>query len=229
MKALRFGSAIAVSLLLFNACSKEGGVSVQPDAQLSADYTLVDFDELDAPQVSDGMTADFTLENPEKHLDETPCDRPAEKPGGKCDGKGKPGPGARPGDEKHALGAVLHKMGLTATQKESVKRFMRDHCMCIAEHLKKANGINREVITAFNRKRAELMKALKDNRITQAEFKAKMKALKDEMIQRMKNNNDKRVQMDVMRKCEEQFLHNIASVLDTRQTEIFKTWLAKHK
>jgi hypothetical protein len=73
------------------------------------------------------------------------------------------------------------------------------------------------------------MKALKNNRITQEEFKTKMKTLKDEMIQRMKDNNDKRVQMEVMRKCEEQFLHNIASVLDARQTEIFKTWLAKHK
>lgn len=225
MKALRFGSAIAVSLLLFNACSKESGVSVQPDAQLSADYTLVDFDELDAPQISDGMTADFQLENPEKHLDETPCDRPAEKPEGKCDGKGKPGPG----DEKHDLGAVLHKMDLTATQKEAIQGFMHDHCLCIAEHLKKANAINREVITTFNQKRRELMDARMNNRITDEEFKTKMKALKEEMIQRMKDNSDKRVQMEVMRKCEEKFLHDIASVLDARQTEIFKTWLAKHK
>jgi hypothetical protein len=226
MKALKSGFAFAAALLLMNACSKEGDVSVQPDAQLATNYELVNFDELAAPEVTDGVSEEFKLRDPD--MDKTPCDRPA--PGQKdCKRDGKDNAGKDPKDARHDLGAVLHRLDLNKEQKAAIAKFMHEHCMCIAEHLKKVNEMNREIIAKFNHKRDELLKAYKDGRITKEELDRKLGGLKEQLKQELSKIDNKEIHMKIMRTCEEQLLKNIGSVLNPKQKEMWKKWLENRR
>jgi hypothetical protein len=224
MKALKSGFAFAAALLLMNACSKETGVSVQPEAQLMTDYELVDFNELEAPDMNDGISEEFKLRKPGKHIDKTPCDRPAPK--GKGDGKRDE---KEPKDPKRDLGGVLQKLDLNKEQKAAIAKFMHEHCMCIAEHLKKVNEANREIMAKFNRKRDELIKAHKEGRITKEELDRRLGALKEQMKQELAKHDNKEIHMHIMKTCEEQLLKNIGSVLNSRQAEMWKKWLENRR
>jgi hypothetical protein len=227
MKSLKLTAAAAFAgmLILFAGCSKEQSMSVAPNAAESMAYDLVDFNELAAPQVTDGVAEEFKVRDAQKHFDRTPCDGPAPKEkNGMRDDKGGKKPEAK--DPKRDLGAVLHKLDLNKEQKQAIQKYMHEHCLCIAEHLKKVNEVNRQIIARYNAKRDELLKAAKDGRISKEELGRRLQELKGQLDKELNSEKNKQVHMEIMKKCEDQFLHNIASVLNEKQQAVFRKWLA---
>lgn len=135
----------------------------------------------------------------------------------------------KPNSDPNDLPFILKELNLTERQQAAVKGFMKEYCDCISTHLKRAKGINKFHLDRANITYEELLKAYKSGKITKVEFHEKLKALNNRTKEDIRKDNDKRTEMEIMKKCEASLFRNISSVLDNTQQDKFHRWVKNHK
>ncbi|QHL86815.1 hypothetical protein GU926_04925 [Nibribacter ruber] len=201
MKKMRHTwSLLAMSLaLVFTACQKEEAPAPDSIEFASAEYQLPDLQDLETPEISIGSeTAPFTC---------TPLENQREK--------------------LEALKKALQSLHLDQNQRTAIKGFVQQHHACIAQHLAALQNLHQNLLQRANAQREAYVKAYKAGEITKAQLEEKLTTLRATLKEQMAKHEVKERQMRLLRKCRQELLQKIESVLSQEQLQKWNTWKSR--
>lgn len=239
MKILKIttGMLLLSVFLFFSACNKD-------DSSLSSDtteseydspqYEVADLDAMENPEITAPTeTTEVAIAPNESVSNEAnpPCmgkmgrpEKDGKKPCGDKNGKKHPKK-----QNPHGLPFILKQLNLSASQKESIKGFLSQHCDCVSEHHQKVFEIHHDLMKRANERRLELIAAYKNGKITKDQLKNQLNELRNKVISELQNHEVKKMHMRIMRGCREELAKNIESILNADQLKTWKRWKASHK
>jgi hypothetical protein len=198
MKTMRHtfgGLALAVSLL-FTGCQKEDAQAPADLEFASAEFQLPDLADLETPEVTMGTeTAEFKC---------TPREASKEK--------------------MELLKRALKNLNLDENQRTAVKGFVQQHHACIAEHMTKIKELHTTLLARANAAREDYVKAYKAGRITKAQLEEKLTQLRASLREEMTKHDVKQTHMRILRRCRQELLQKIESVLNPTQLQKWNNW-----
>lgn len=117
------------------------------------------------------------------------------------------------------LRACLSKLELDADQIAKIRRLFKAYEDCKHSIIIRHGQALRQLLHAYNEKREALVKALRNGRITKAEFEENMKTLRVE-LQRHKNELASKARV-ALKNCYKNMLRGLHSVMTERQWKAF--------
>jgi hypothetical protein len=241
MKILKIttGMLLLSVFLFFSACNKDDS-SISSDTTESEydspQYQVADLDEMASPEVTaPSETTELSIANSESETVATestpPCMGKMERP----DKEGKKSCGDKNG-KKHpkkqnprGLPFILKQLNLSASQKESIKGYLAQHCDCVYEHHQKVFEIHHDLMKRANKRRMELLAAYKDGKITKEQLRKQLDELRNKVKSELQNHEVKQMHIRIMRQCREELGRKIESVLNADQLTKWNRWKSAHK
>lgn len=208
------------ALLILNSCRKEDRLRCHPDQNVSVtnpstelqmpDLPLIQMPELQETTMdielsikADGIPAD---EDMQISLDEKTMEF---------------GSGSK---LNAGFLKFLKNLNLSAEQKLKLKRAIMAHNDCRKDLFAQLKRLNKELITAANKERAELMMKFKKQLISKQELQRELNALNMRIKNAMKENPSRLRIISALEKCHQEFISQLKSILTREQMELWIKW-----
>jgi hypothetical protein len=117
------------------------------------------------------------------------------------------------------LKACLSKLELSSEQVAKLRRTFKAYDECKSSIIKRHSAALRELLAKFNARHDELVKALRNGRITKQQFEEKMKALRVEFHRAKAHLAEKA--RTALKSCYTHMLRSMHSILTERQWKAF--------
>ena len=212
-------TAFMVFILLFSSCNKSsqapGGNTTNFGDEINAMVEIPGNSIYNTDPGADEITGDIFMQTggipPDYLIDPSYLDE--------MGGSGDP---AKDYIRDHSLIRCLKLISLSDTQKVQVRNDLREYAACKEKAIKRAKEIYHDLHEKYKMKYQELLKALKNGRITREEFHQKVAELKQSFRAELKRMHLKEKLDFAFKKCFRQFLTDLHGVLTERQWNAFR-------
>ncbi|MES2617663.1 MAG: hypothetical protein V4613_07285 [Bacteroidota bacterium] len=210
-------AAVAFAAIIFTGCSKEQNQPVSSTTSGSGDMAAAEITVLVDQADNDFMNATYTGGSETEDFDMTNSGLPdaytiTEATADEINSLKRDGDGA-------GIRKCLHALSLKEEQLAKIKRLFSAYEACKHSIIIRHHNAQKELIIKYNRMREELVKALRNGRITKQQFEAKMKELR-KMFNADREALAKKGR-EALKGCYEKMLRGLNGVLTERQWKAF--------
>lgn len=219
MKLVNFAKSITVIMIvavIFTGCRKELNQPVNPNSASSADFVLTDVDALAVQADNDFVNSEITggTESEEFAISNDGL------PDAYCVTEATADINSLRRDVDGAgIRKCLSELKLSDEQIAKIRRIFKGYEECKHSVIVRHRNISQELLKKYNSKRDELLKALRNGRITKAQFEAKMKELRKMYNAEREALNQKA--RAALKDCYTKMLRSLNGVLTERQWKAF--------
>lgn len=120
---------------------------------------------------------------------------------------------------------LLVKLNLTPEQKSVVEKLLAEHKACTENCLKALKAAEAEVIAKARNQESEIKAALEAGRITKAQAREKLAALKASVNKTLRELPIRLNVQECIKGCDAAFINALENILTPQQKPILKAWL----
>lgn len=123
------------------------------------------------------------------------------------------------------FGDLLAKLNLTPDQKVIVERLLIQHRACIDECVKPLKAAEKEILERARLQEQEIKKAVETGKITRAQAREKLFALKEKTKKALKELPVRAKVQECIKSCDAAFIDSLAKILSPDQKITLISWL----